>query len=132
MVGEGLEGLPDSARVPVRPVKGQILRLRDPRGPGLVTRTIRTPDGYLVPRRDGRYVLGASMEERGWDTAPTAGAVFELLRDLSEVVPRVLEMEIDELGAGLRPGLPDYLPAIGRGRSRACTGRPATSATASC
>ena len=110
-----LEGLPDAARVPVRPVKGQILRLRDPRGPGLVTRTIRTPDGYLVPRPDGRYVLGASVEERGWDTAPTAGAVFELIRDLGEVVPGVLEMEIDELGAGLRPGLPDNLPAIGPG-----------------
>jgi len=110
-----VEGLPDAARVPVRPVKGQILRLRDPQGPGLVTRTIRTPDGYLVPRPDGRYVLGASVEERGWDTTPTAGAVFELVRDLAEVVPGILEMEIAELGAGLRPGSPDNLPSIGPG-----------------
>jgi glycine oxidase len=107
--------LPDEARVPVRPVKGQVLRLRDPRGPGLVTRTIRGPDGYLVPRADGRYVLGATMEERGWDTAPTAGAVYELLRDMSEVVPGVLELEIEELRAGLRPATPDNLPAIGPG-----------------
>jgi len=101
--------------VPVRPVKGQVLRLRDPHGPGLVERTIRTHDAYLVPRADGRYVLGATMEERGFDTAPTAGGVFELLRDISEVVPGVLELELDEVLAGLRPATPDNLPAIGRG-----------------
>jgi len=99
--------------VPVRPVKGQNLRLRDPQGPGLVTRTVRTPDAYLVPRPDGRYVLGATVEERGWSSAPTAGGAFELIRDVSEVVPGVLEMEIEELGAGLRPGSPDNLPLIG-------------------
>src|SRR5215210_2720063 len=59
--------------VPVRPVKGQIMRLRDPHGQDLVTRTIRTSEGYLVPRGDGGHVLGATVEERGWDTAPTAG-----------------------------------------------------------
>jgi len=110
-----LEGLPGSARVPVRPVKGQILRLRDPQGPGLVNRTIRTPDAYLVPRPDGGYVLGASVEERGWDSAPTVGGVFELIRDLSEVIPGVLELEIGEIGVGLRPGSPDNLPSIGPG-----------------
>jgi glycine oxidase len=99
--------------LPVRPVKGQIMRLQDPHGQDLVTRTIRTREGYLVPRGDGRYVLGATVEERGWDTAPTAGATFELIRDLAEVVPGVLELEIEELGAGLRPGTPDNLPIIG-------------------
>jgi glycine oxidase len=97
----------------VRPVKGQIMRLRDPQGQDLVTRTIRTREGYLVPRGEGRYVLGATVEERGWDTAPTAGATHELIRDLAEVVPGVLELEIEELGAGLRPGTPDNLPIIG-------------------
>jgi glycine oxidase len=101
--------------VPVRPVKGQVVRLRDPTGPGLVERTIRTHDAYLVPRADGRYVVGATMEERGFDTAPTAGGVFELLRDVSEVVPGVLELELEEVLAGLRPATPDNLPAIGRG-----------------
>ncbi len=110
-----LAGIPDAARVPVRPVKGQVLRLRDPRGPGLTNRTIRGEQGYLVPRGDGRYVLGATMEERGWDTAPTAGGVYELIRDMSELVPGVLELEIEELEAGLRPATPDNLPAIGRG-----------------
>jgi glycine oxidase len=107
--------LPAEARVPVRPVKGQILRLRDPRGPGLVERTIRGLDAYLVPRADGGYVLGATMEERGHDIAPTAGGVYELLRDMSELVPGVLELEIEELRAGLRPATPDNLPAIGPG-----------------
>ena len=107
--------LPEEARVPVRPVKGQTLRLRDPNGPGLVDRTIRGIDAYLVPRADGEYVLGATMEERGYDTAPTAGGVYELLRDMSELVPGVLELEISELIAGLRPATPDNLPAIGPG-----------------
>jgi glycine oxidase len=101
--------------VPVRPVKGQIMRLRDPRGPGLVDRTIRGPQAYLVPRADGGYVLGATMEERGHDTSPTAGGVYELLRDMSEIVPGVLELDVEELRAGLRPGTPDNLPAIGPG-----------------
>jgi glycine oxidase len=54
------------------------------------------------------------MEERG-DAAPTAGGVYELLRDMSEVVPGVLELEIEEIQAGLRPATPDNLPAIGPG-----------------
>jgi glycine oxidase len=110
-----LEGLPEHARVPVRPVKGQVLRLRDPNGPGLVERTIRGAEAYLVPRGDGRYVLGATMEERGWDTTPTAAGVYELLRDLSEIVPGILELDVDALTAGLRPATPDNLPAIGAG-----------------
>ena len=55
------------------------------------------------------------MEERGWDTTPTAGGVYELLRDMSELVPGIFELEIEELIAGLRPATPDNLPAIGRG-----------------
>jgi glycine oxidase len=110
-----LEGLPDSARIPVRPVKGQIMRLHDPAGPGLLTRVIRMGSSYVVPRGDGRYVVGATSEERGFDTAVTAGAAFELLRDASELVPGVLELELDEFAAGLRPGTPDNLPAIGPG-----------------
>jgi len=95
--------------VPVRPVKGQVIRLR---GERLIERTIRTLDGYLVPRGDGRYVLGATMEERGWSTAATAGGVYELIRDLAEVVPGILELEIESVGAGLRPATPDNLPLV--------------------
>jgi glycine oxidase len=98
----------------VRPVKGQIMRLRDPAGPGLLDRVVRFDGGYLVPRGDGRYVLGATVEERGFDRSVTAGAVHQLLRDAAELVPGVLELEISELAAGLRPGTPDNLPLIGR------------------
>jgi glycine oxidase len=94
-------------------VKGVVLRLRG--DASLVSRTIRGADAYFVPRGDGRYVLGATMEERGWDTTPTAGGVYELLRDIGEVVPGVFELEIEQLIAGLRPATPDNLPAIGPG-----------------
>jgi glycine oxidase len=112
---EAIEGLPLAARVAVRPVKGQIMRLRDPAGPGLLSRVLRFEGGYLVPRGDGRYVLGATMEERGFELAATAGGVYELLRDAHELVPGVAELEIEELSAGLRPGTPDNAPVIGAG-----------------
>jgi glycine oxidase len=108
----------DEARV--RPVKGQTLRLRDPGGPGLLERVVRWGQpcpGYLVPRGDGRYVLGATQEERGFDTAVTAGGLHDLLRDASELVPGVLELEVEEHLAGLRPGTPDNAPIIGRSPS---------------
>ena len=112
---ERIGGLDPEARVPLRPVKGQILFLRDPTGPGLLGRVVRMSDGYLVPRGDGRYVLGATMEERGFDTSVTAGAAFKLLRDASELVPGIGELVIEELCAGLRPATPDNVPAIGPG-----------------
>ena len=99
-----IAGLPEHARVPLRPVKGQILRLHDPSGPGTADPGPADEPGYVVPRGDGRYVLGATMEERGFDTTVTAGAVFELLRDAIELVPGIAELVIDELVAGLRPG----------------------------
>jgi glycine oxidase len=110
-----LSGLPESERVPVRPVKGQIMRLHDPAGPGLLRRVIRMGSSYITPRGDGRYVLGATSEERGFDTTVTAGAAFELLRDAAELVPGISELVLDEFAAGLRPATPDNLPAIGPG-----------------
>jgi glycine oxidase len=102
------------AEARVRPVKGQSLRLRDPSGPGLIDRVVRWDGGYLVPRGDGRYVLGATTEERGFETAVTAGGVYELLRDAGELVPGVHELEVEEAIAGLRPGTPDNAPILGR------------------
>jgi glycine oxidase len=110
-----LAGLPVEACLPVRPVKGQILRLRDPSGPGLLRRAVRFEDGYVLPRDDGRYVLGGTVEERGFDLAPTAGAAYEMLRAAHEIVPGVSELEIEELSVGLRPCTPDNAPAIGPG-----------------
>jgi glycine oxidase len=108
-----LGGIPEAAQVPIHPVKGQILRLHDPSGPGLLTRVLRMRTGYLVPRGDGRYVLGATMEERGFDMSVTAGAVYELLRDAGELLPGLGELVVDELSAGLRPATPDNAPAVG-------------------
>jgi glycine oxidase len=98
---------------PVRPVKGQALRLRDPAGPGLCDHVLRFEGGYLVPRGDGRYYLGATVEEQGFDTSVTALGVYELLREAAEVIPGVLELEIEEAFAGLRPGTPDNAPIVG-------------------
>ena len=105
-----IDGLPS---IPLRPVKGQILRLRDPAGGGLLERIVRFEGGYLVPRGDGRYVLGATMEERGFDTTVTAGGLYELLRDAGELVPGVHEMVVEEMSAGLRPATPDNAPVLG-------------------
>ncbi|RJL31379.1 glycine oxidase ThiO [Bailinhaonella thermotolerans] len=103
------------AALPVRPVKGQILRLRGPKG--FLGRTVRGlvrgSHAYLVPRGDGELVLGATQEEMGFDTTVTAGGVWELLRDAREVVPGITELELAETYAGLRPGTPDNLPLIG-------------------
>ena len=112
-----MAGIPPAAQVPVRPVKGQALRLRDPQdNPArpLLSRVVRFEGGYLVPRGDGRYVLGATVEERGFDTTITALALYELLRDAAEVVPGVLELDVEEACAGLRPGTPDNAPLLGR------------------
>lgn len=110
-----LQGLPSYACVPVRPLKGQILRLRDTEGPGLLRGVLRYDGGYVVSRGDGRYVLGATMEERGFDAQPTAAGVYELLRHARELLPGILELQIEELSVGFRPSLPDNLPAIGHG-----------------
>ncbi|MCK2220772.1 glycine oxidase ThiO [Actinomadura sp. ATCC 31491] len=105
------------AGVPVRPVKGQILRLRSPRP--LLTRCVRGSvhgsSVYLVPRGDGELVVGATQEELGFDTRVTAGGLYELLRDARELVPGVTELELADVVAGLRPGTPDNLPVIGPG-----------------
>jgi glycine oxidase len=110
-----IAGLPHDAVVPVRPVRGQLLRLRDLSGPGLLRRVVRFEGGYVVPRADGRYVLGATVEERGFDVQPQVGGIYELLRDAHDLIPGVSELKIEELCVGLRPCTPDNAPAIGAG-----------------
>ena len=97
--------------VDVRPVKGQLLRLRGKAG---VDRNIRGVDVYIVPRPDGEVVVGATVEDRGYDTTVTAGAVHDLLRDAVELVPDIAELEVVEATAGLRPTTPDNQPLIKR------------------
>jgi glycine oxidase len=109
------EWLPEAARPAVRPVKGQILELRAPDGQAPCGRIVASERVYLVPRPDGRLIAGATTEERGFDTAVTAGGVHELLREAYRLLPEVAEMELVESMAGLRPGTPDNLPLIGPG-----------------
>jgi len=106
--------LPEAARPAVRPVKGQIVRLRGPAGEPVLERTIRTPEVYVVPRDTGEVVVGATVEERGFDTTVTAGAVHELLREAYRAVPELAELEFAEATAGLRPGTPDNVPVVAR------------------
>lgn len=96
--------------LPLRPVKGQILRLN---GTQLIQHVVRTPDIYLVPRRDGELVVGATSEEQGFDTSVTVWAVMDLLREAWRLLPGIAELTLAETAAGLRPALRDHLPAIG-------------------
>ncbi|GLY00857.1 MULTISPECIES: glycine oxidase ThiO [Actinoplanes] len=101
--------------LPIRPVKGQVLRLRGE--PGLLRHVIDgSADGrhvYLVPRADGEIVVGATQEERG-DSAATAGGVHDLLRAALDLVPGLAEHTLTEITVGHRPGTPDNGPLLGR------------------
>jgi len=113
-----ITGVPAPVRAAVRPVKGQLLRLRHPAGmPPVITHTIRATvrgaDVYLVPRADGEVVVGATQDVRGRDRRVTAGAVHDLLRDALSVLPVTSELELAETCAGLRPGTPDNGPVVG-------------------
>jgi glycine oxidase len=108
--------LREEARPAVRPVKGEVVELRPRAGePVPAGRIVASERVYLVPRHDGRLIVGATQEERGFDTAVTAGGVHELLREAYRVLPDVAEMEMVGMIAGLRPGTPDNLPIVGRG-----------------
>jgi glycine oxidase len=108
-----IEGLPRDALPPVRPVKGQLVHLKGPASPALLERSVRGLDVYIVPRLDGRVVVGATVEELGFDTRATAGGVFGLLRAAYELAPGIAELELTEIAVGLRPGSPDNAPIIG-------------------
>jgi glycine oxidase len=108
----GIEGVPDEVRPPVRPVKGQIVCLREADGFHL-GRVVRTPDCYLAAKGDGRLLVGATEEDMGFDTAPTAGPVMRLIERAWEAVPGIYDLPIDSIDVGLRPGSRDHLPIIG-------------------
>ncbi|MGQ0843923.1 MAG: glycine oxidase ThiO [Sporichthyaceae bacterium] len=115
----GLEGLPPDAFAALRPVKGQLLRLHVPPAlRPLLTHTVRGlvhgTSIYLVPREDGELVVGATVEEQGFDTTVTAGAVHDLLRDAYELLPALHELPLVETCAGLRPATSDHGPLLGR------------------
>jgi glycine oxidase len=100
---------------PVRPVKGEVLTLRGSDEEPVCERIVAGERVYLVPRGDGRLIVGATVEEHGFDTTVTAGGVHELLREAYRVIPEIAELELLEASAGLRPGSPDNAPLIGFG-----------------
>ena len=109
-----IPGLPDAARPPVRPVKGQMLAVAmDPRAP-LLRHVVWGRKGlYLVPRDDGRLIVGATVEEMGFDTGMTAGGVLDLLRNAWETLPGIYDLPLAETWAGLRPASRDDAPILG-------------------
>ncbi len=107
--------LPAEARPPIRPVKGQILTLAGSPAHPVCGRIVGGERCYSVPRPDGRLIVGATVEELGFDTRVTAGGVHELLREAYRTLPEIAELELVEAIAGLRPATPDNVPLIGPG-----------------
>ena len=107
-----IDGIPAAAVPPVRPVKGQLVRLRHA-APFALTHVIRSPRAYLLPKHDGSVIVGATQEEMGFDLTPTAGGISDILRHAWELVPGIYELPFEAVEVGLRPGSPDNHPIIG-------------------
>lgn len=108
-------GLTPDQRPPVRPIKGQLLSLKmDPAAP-LMTHVIWAPGVYMVPRKDGRLIVGATVEEKAFDTSLTAGGLLTLLEAAWRTIPAIEELPIDEMWVGHRPGSRDDAPIVGPG-----------------
>jgi glycine oxidase len=116
-LGASSSGLPGAPALPVRPVGGQILRARSLEGEALLQQTVRAlvrgRGVYLVPVGDDGVIIGATAEEKGWHSRVTAGGVYELLRDATEVLPGLAEAELTETLVRFRPGTPDNAPILG-------------------
>ncbi len=111
----GIAGLPPDRRPPVRPVKGQVLTLRMNAEAPLLTHVLWAPGAYLVPRRDGRLIVGATVEEKEFDDTITAGGMLTLLEAAWRAVPAVEELPVEEISVGHRPGSRDDAPILGPG-----------------
>ncbi|MGH3803777.1 MAG: glycine oxidase ThiO, partial [Pseudonocardiaceae bacterium] len=112
-----IAGVPPDARPPVRPVKGQLLRLRAGTQTPFLRHTVRGLVGgvpvYAVPRGDGKLILGATSEEQGYDRRVTLESIYHLVRYARLLIPGITELELSEISTGLRPGSPDNAPIIG-------------------
>jgi glycine oxidase len=102
----------ESLRPPVFPVRGQMLAITLPR-PGFLSRVVRSPRSYLVPRHDGRLFLGATMERVGFDKRNTVWGIHKLLSGALELFPELESCPVQEMWAGLRPGSADNHPVLG-------------------
>lgn len=110
--GSFTAGIASLARfAPTRPVRGQMLALRS--GEIRLKRVVRSEEGYLVPRRDGRIIAGSTLEDAGFNKSVTPGGIRQILDGVLELVPGLASAEIVETWSGLRPGTPDGLPVLG-------------------
>jgi len=101
--------------LPARPRKGQMLSVIDPEHQHrrLLSHVVRSPDIYLVPRSDGRLLIGATVEDIGFDKRVDPAVIQQLHQHAANLVPEIGEMRMHEAWAGLRPGTPDDLPILG-------------------
>ncbi len=97
---------------PARPRKGQMLSLR-PRQPDLLQHSVVAPDVYLVPRSSGRILIGATVEDAGYDHTVEPHVIHQLHRAAAQLIPDLGSLPVEESWAGLRPGSPDDLPLLG-------------------
>jgi len=111
----GIGGVPPDRRPPIRPVKGQMLALRMDASAPLLSHVLWAPGVYLVPRRDGRLIVGGTVEEKGFDDTITAGGMLTLLEAAWRAIPAIEELPIDEVWVGHRPGSRDDAPILGLG-----------------
>src|SRR5215468_3209151 len=108
-------GIAPPLRPPVRPIKGQMLALQMDASAPLIRHVVWAPNVYLVPRLDGRLLVGATVEEKGFDTTLTAGGVLALLEAAWRAVPAIEELPLGEMWVGHRPGSRDDAPILGAG-----------------
>lgn len=106
-------GIPAPYLPPVRPIKGQMLALQMDKAAPLIRHVVWLPRAYLAPRLDGRLVIGATVEERGFDTNLTAGGILALLEGTWRALPTIEELPIAEMWVGFRPGSRDDAPMLG-------------------
>lgn len=106
-----VHGVPEDCVPQVHPVKGEMLAIEIPAG--FMRLTTWIPHGYLVPRSDGRLLVGATAKDAGFDTRVTAGGIEALLHAAVTAVPALREFTVSETWAGLRPGTPDERPFLG-------------------
>jgi glycine oxidase len=116
-MGAASSTVPGAPPLPVRPVGGQILRLRVPHPDdmpaGSIRGLVRGRSVYIVPLGTGQIIIGATSEEKGWESRVTAGGAFELLRDALDVMPGLAEAEPVETIVRFRPATPDNAPILG-------------------
>jgi len=97
--------------LPVKPIRGQMLLFKGP--PGMLRRMVMKGDRYVIPRRDGRILVGSTLEDVGFEKMTTQWALEDLRAAAIDIIPGLAELPVEKHWAGLRPGSPTGVPYIG-------------------